>query len=144
MQRSLFLIPHVERGRETSSLHIKGDVTITRHYLHDVRASFALSRQETLAWVSCPTPFKDIRLADDGLTRPTSRGNFSWTHRSRVSAISKVPPSRSILSKQIESGSEVREEVLRVFHDFDQFGNFPPIFLFHSRIIRRKIYVNQM
>lgn len=35
-------------------------------------------------------PFKDVRLVDDGLTRPTSRANFSWTRRSRVSAISKV------------------------------------------------------
>lgn len=55
--------PHVERGRETSSLHIKGDVTITRHYLHDVRASFALSRQPRVSIVS--NPFKDIRLVDD-------------------------------------------------------------------------------
>lgn len=35
-------------------------------------------------------PFKDVRLVDDGLTRPTSRANFSWTRRSRVSTISKV------------------------------------------------------
>lgn len=35
-------------------------------------------------------PFKDVRLVDDGLTRPTSRANFSWTRRSRVSTISKI------------------------------------------------------
>lgn len=81
--------PHVERGRETSSLHIKGDVTITRHYLHDVRASFALSRQPRVSIVS--NPFKDIRLVDDD--GRLCGEIFHKSHRSRVSTISKIPSS---------------------------------------------------
>lgn len=89
MQRSVVSNPHVERGRETSSLHIKGDVTITRHYLHDVRASFALSRQPRVSIVS--NPFKDIRLVDDD--GRLCGEIFHKSHRSRVSTISKIPSS---------------------------------------------------
>lgn len=101
-------------------------------------------------------PFKDVRLVDDGLTRPTSRANFSWTRRSRVSAISKVlvvvhPRLDGFCRVRKRSSQEGKLCSFKYFTRFQlirKFGSIflPPIFLlelFEEKFTNGEIFRRQ-